>query len=184
MTNVEALKNLYAALGGNAADVADAVTNVDVLNAIAGFLGGEGNATSISEAIENIVPVAPTGDGEELDALINRSIREVKSDVLAIGTSAFKNCTALEIADFTTAREIWGGAFENCTSLHAVIFRRNERATFGIDGTAENAFKSTPIASGTGYIYVPDDLVDSYKAATNWSTYANQIKGISELPTE
>lgn len=43
------------------------------------------------------------------------------------------------------------------------------------------AFNSTPIASGTGYIYVPDALVDSFKSATNWSTYADQIKGISEL---
>lgn len=32
MTNVEALKALYAALGGDPADVADAVTIVDVLN--------------------------------------------------------------------------------------------------------------------------------------------------------
>ena len=31
------------------------------------------------------------------------------------------------------------------------------------------------------YFYVPDDLVDSYKAATNWSAYASQIRPISEL---
>ena len=31
------------------------------------------------------------------------------------------------------------------------------------------------------FFYVPDDLVDSYKEATNWSTYADQIKPISEL---
>lgn len=33
-------------------------------------------------------------------------------------------------------------------------------------------------------IYVPDNLVESYKTATNWSTFADQIKPISELPTE
>ena len=43
-----------------------------------------------------------------------------------------------------------------------------------------NALNETPIRSGTGYIYVPDDLVDSYKAATNWSVYASQIKPLSE----
>ena len=31
------------------------------------------------------------------------------------------------------------------------------------------------------YFYVPDDLVEDYKAATNWSVYADQIKPISEL---
>lgn len=44
------------------------------------------------------------------------------------------------------------------------------------------SLKNTPIANGTGYIYVPDNLVDSYKTAANWSTYAAQIKGISEMP--
>ena len=44
-----------------------------------------------------------------------------------------------------------------------------------------NAFKNTPIEKGTGYIYVPDNLVDSFKIAENWSTYADQIKSINEM---
>lgn len=39
----------------------------------------------------------------------------------------------------------------------------------------------TPIASGTGFIYVPDELVESFKVANGWSDYSNQIKGVSEL---
>lgn len=35
MSNVEALKNLYVALGGSAADVAPMTTNAEVINAIA-----------------------------------------------------------------------------------------------------------------------------------------------------
>lgn len=41
-------------------------------------------------------------------------------------------------------------------------------------------FTNTLIASGTGFIYVPDALVESYKTATNWSTYADQILPLSE----
>ena len=37
----------------------------------------------------------------------------------------------------------------------------------------EYALDGTPIADGTGSIYVPADLVDDYKAA--WSEYANII---------
>lgn len=33
-------------------------------------------------------------------------------------------------------------------------------------------------------VYVPDTLVDEYKSATNWSTVADQIKPLSELPQE
>ena len=35
-----------------------------------------------------------------------------------------------------------------------------------------------------GYIYVPDDMVDTLKADSRWSTYATQIKPLSELPED
>ena len=44
--------------------------------------------------------------------------------------------------------------------------------------TGTNAFQG----ASNAIIYVPDALVNDYKAATNWSTYADRIKGISELP--
>ena len=76
------------------------------------------------------------------------------------------------------AASIGASGFINCTTLTAVIIRKSDSIC---TLTNINAFSGTPIASGTGYIYVPNDLVDSYKAATNWSTYATQIKPISEL---
>ena len=42
-----------------------------------------------------------------------------------------------------------------------------------------NAFTNTPIASGTGYIYVPYSLVSSYKTATNWTYFSSQISAIA-----
>lgn len=42
-----------------------------------------------------------------------------------------------------------------------------------------SVFSGTSISKGG--IYVPDNLVDSFKSATNWSTYADDIKPISEL---
>jgi len=38
---------------------------------------------------------------------------------------------------------------------------------------------TTPIGSGKGKIYVPDDLVSEYKNNTNWSTYASYIAPLS-----
>lgn len=58
MTNVEALKTLYAALGGTPADVANASTIVEVLNAIAAKYEGDDDATLNPEAIANIAAVA------------------------------------------------------------------------------------------------------------------------------
>ena len=53
-----------------------------------------------------------------------------------------------------------------------------------IDHQAGETFSATDTDrtySATGYIYVPDNLVDAYKTATNWSVYADRIKGISTL---
>lgn len=68
-------------------------------------------------------------------------------------------------------------AFYGASSLAVLILGGSELNP--LDNTS--AFTSTPIAKGTGYIYVPDALVDSYKSATNWVTFADQIKPISEL---
>lgn len=57
-SNVEALKALYVALGGEASAVANAVTIVDVLNAIAAKYSGDSDATLNAEAISNIAAVA------------------------------------------------------------------------------------------------------------------------------
>lgn len=64
MTNVEALKTLYTALGGSSASVASATTIVEVLNGIAEIYGGTSTALQNAEAIANIAAVgsaiAPT----------------------------------------------------------------------------------------------------------------------------
>ena len=67
-TNPEALKALYVAAGGDASAVADAVTTVDVLNAIAVLFGGDGDATTNPDAIDNITAVYKPGN----DALVNQ----------------------------------------------------------------------------------------------------------------
>lgn len=57
MTNVEALKALYAAMGGTASDVANAVTIVQILDAISKRFSGTENAVLNADAISNIAAV-------------------------------------------------------------------------------------------------------------------------------
>ena len=96
----------------------------------------------------------------------------------SIGSNAFQYCSALTSADFPVATSISSQAFHYCSALTSLTLSKNQVATL----SATNAFLSTPIASGTGHIYVPDNLVDQYKAATNWATYANQILPLSQKP--
>lgn len=48
--------------------------------------------------------------------------------------------------------------------------------------TNANALEGSAIANGTGFVYVPADMVNAYKAHAVWGLYPNQIKSIAELP--
>lgn len=100
-------------------------------------------------------------------------------EVTALTTKAFANCKRLTMLEFPKVKWLRESyIFQNCTSLNKLVLGEES----GVAQLAvTNAFENTPIANGTGYIYVPDDLVESYKTATNWVTYADQIKGLSEL---
>lgn len=97
----------------------------------------------------------------------------------SVGGSAFLRCSELTTADFHVATSVGSSAFRYCFALTALILRNTTKAS---TLSNSNALQDTPIASGTGYIYVPRDLVDSYKSATNWSTYAIQFRAIEDYP--
>lgn len=82
----------------------------------------------------------------------------------------------LEIVDIKTYR-FYPGDFAYNTKMKTLIIRRADEVT-QLDDV--NAFTSTLIESGEGSIYVPDNLLEDYKVATNWSVFADQIKPLSE----
>ena len=65
------------------------------------------------------------------------------------------------------------GAFYGCTNLTTVIFGEY------FSSHIPNIFGNTPIEDGTGYIYVPDNVLNEYRS--NNPDY--QFKPISELPS-
>lgn len=105
--------------------------------------------------------------------------KAVFGSVTTVGNYAFGNCSALEIADFHADNlSISSNAFYNCTALSALIMRSGTLST--LNNT--NAFQNTGIANGTGYIYVPASLVDTYKADSSWNNYANRFRAIEDYP--
>lgn len=97
--------------------------------------------------------------------------------VKTLGKRALAYCEALKLADLGAAESIADEAFLSCDELQTLILRGETVCTLGKD-----ALYITAIASGTGYIYVPAALVEEYKAAENWSTYADQIRAIEDYP--
>lgn len=117
--------------------------------------------------------------GSAFSGCSNLKLTSIPSGVTKLRSYTFGRCTSLtELTIKGNVTDIDSDVFYNCSKLAKIVFP-NVTKVPTLSNT--DAFGSTPIANGTGYIYVPDSLVDSIKSATNWSTYADQIKGVSEL---
>lgn len=144
--------------------------------------------------------VETVGDAALAESIINRSLNELQDNittsiaaqkfrgcsalanvifpsVTSVGIGAFWQCTALKQADFEACVSFAQNAFYGCSALAALILRCTDAVC-----TLTGNLSGTPIATGTGYIYVPLALVDTYKAAIGWSTYAAQIRAIEDYP--
>jgi hypothetical protein len=121
--------------------------------------------------------------------------------VAEVGTLSFRYCAALSSIYLPSATIIDSQAFQNCNNLTTVRIDKKttiNNLSFGqsakfetliltnTDGVSTlsntTAFTGTKIASGTGYIYVPQSLIEAYKVATNWSTFATQFRAIEDYP--
>lgn len=108
----------------------------------------------------------------DCDGLLNVFLPKIQT----MGERCFYTCNYLQYVDLgTEVNSIGNYSFYGCSRLAKVIIRRTD----GIP-TLEGSyvFDNSPIASGVGYIYVPNNLVESYRTASYWSEYANKIDGI------
>lgn len=101
----------------------------------------------------------------------------VLPSVKRIESQAFNSAGKLTKIDAPMLEYI-GAHSITASKLTTLIIRQSDTVCV-LANTA--AIQTTPMTNGTGYIYVPDDMVEAYKTATNWSTYASQIKPLSEL---
>lgn len=67
-----------------------------------------------------------------------------------------------------------------CSELKSLIIRG-----FGEKYVIDtSSLQYSGIENGTGYIYVPRNMVDTLKSATNWSTYASQIRALEDYTVD
>lgn len=143
----------------------------------------------------------------------NRALTRVNLPLVTkVGSYAFQYCYALATACFNSLKtvasyafygcdiqifdspfeSIAASAFSNCYYLKALVIR-NTSAICTLANT--NAFDGCPRFLGTvnsaynpngllGYIYVPSALIDSYKTATNWTTYASQFRALEDYTVD
>ena len=94
------------------------------------------------------------------------------TDIKEIGSFTFNGCTALSLAIIgDTVTKIDSSAFLNCVSLARLVVKAATPPTLASD-TLRGCSNLTAI-------YVPDEAVEAYKAATNWIGYAAKIQPLS-----
>lgn len=88
-----------------------------------------------------------------------------------------------------SVQRFYQGALQGCSALCLLILMRTESIVKCDTGAADLLVDTLFAYNGeieTRAIYVPDDLVDDYKAdiSNGWSNYAQYIKPLSECPAE
>lgn len=124
------------------------------------------------------------GDDAVTDAILEGTLTEFKDNVVSKLTYfAFTSCTDLYLVDTPNLTAIAGNAFGlylGGAGLTHLILRNTTICSLA----NTSAFTKTPIANGTGYIYVPSALYDQYIVATNWSTFSAQFRKLEEYTVD
>ena len=95
----------------------------------------------------------------------------IPDSVTTIGDSAFRYCSNLtNVTIPNSVTSIGNSAFRYCHNLTSITVNSTTPPTLGGTYVFNNSYCP---------IYVPSGSVDTYKSATNWSTYASRIEPIS-----
>jgi hypothetical protein len=131
--------------------------------------------------------------GTAIETIVCPSLQIVGQRAFS-GPSANSKCY-LKTIYIPNAKTLQTNAFYRASAATAIIITQTEQVCTLPEAIA-TAFKyayhylgtvdsyNNPDGLKDGYIYVDASMVDQYKAATNWSALADQIKPLEEIPQE
>ena len=96
------------------------------------------------------------------------------SGITSLGSRVFQDCRSLTNISLPSGiTRLSSGTFLNCYSLQQVVINADSVIIIYSDTFLRDAY-------GTKF-YVPDNLVEDYKVATNWVNFADRIYPLSSL---
>ena len=106
--------------------------------------------------------------------------RFIIGSISELGIGAFTNCTNLEMIQMNI-QNLADKLFSGCTKLKAIIDRTESSA---LPLQHPSAFEGTPIANGTGYIYVASKHFADFQADDSWAPYINQFRILEDYTVD
>lgn len=148
-----------------------------IANAIRAKTGSSSGLSFPSGFVSEIGELG-TADHTAEDALLQRNMSGTYSNkrVTSIASYAFENCTGLTKVELGNCNSIGTYAFNGCTGLQEIWIDNSSVPSLGstaIPGTFQN---------GTGAIYVPANMVATYRANSGWAVYKWHIVSQEDYP--
>lgn len=176
----------YAFAGTGIEEVTD-----DLLPQLSGLVSNDGLWKDCA-SLRSVSLSRVTGwDGKAIFYMCRALESLTMPELTAVSSQMCSTCTNLTSVSLPACTSVASSAFLSCTLLRSLsaplkridgaAFANSGLETLELTGTTVcrllnvSAFSGTPIKSGAGRILVNSDLVDAYKTATNWSTYADYI---------
>ena len=147
-----------------------ALTSISIPSSVTSI--GESAFVGCSGLTSVSIPSSVTSIGESaFEGCSGLTSVSIPGSVTSIGKSAFWGCSGLTSVSIPgSVTSIANSAFRGCSNITILI----------ISMTTPPSFTSCGFSNSTVYehIYVPSNLVDTYKAADGWKTYASIIEAI------
>lgn len=112
------------------------------------------------------------------------SIKMKFPNLSAISNGAFRGCSNLRVLDIGgSVFSFSSDTFSGCSNLYTLVLRGS--SVVNLNGfSATDHFRNTPFEHGSGTLYVPDGLVDSYRTDYDWKELlknpTSQVKPLSK----
>ena len=161
-------------IGSSAFSACLSLTSIDIPNGVTVINNSVFSACSSLRQIN--IPNGVTSIGNyAFNACSSLEQIDIPDGVTSIGNYAFSTCVKLSYIKIPSGvTNIGSGTFQACSILKRIDFVTHTSVPTLAN---TNAFSNLP---SDFKILVPLTLVDEWKAATNWSTYADHIVGVAE----
>ena len=156
-------------IGDYAFNKTSGYTSITIPSSVTTFGSGAFNSVSGLNSVTIDYASNATLKSSQFTSLSITSL-SIGSHPTSIGDSMFRRCTKLTTLVIpSNISSINSSAFYNCSGLRSITVHSATPPTLG-----SSAFNNTNDCP----IYVPQESVDAYKAASGWSKYASRIQAI------